>query len=211
MDIKETNRLHNLLCYEDELFLNGFDLIAGVDEVGRGSLAGPIVAAAVILKRDDIFIEDLNDSKKLHAEKRRQVFKKIMKSALCYSVAKISNRKIDEISLGKANIKVMEMAVSRLSIPPQIVLSDSFSIPCRCSVVPIVKGDMLSASIAAASVIAKVIRDDIMIKFSKIYNGYDLENNKGYGTYKHMRAIRELGPTSIHRRSFHGVMVEEIF
>jgi ribonuclease HII len=211
MDIKETKRLHNLLCYEDELLSNGFDLIAGVDEAGRGSLAGPIVAAAVILKREDIFIEGLNDSKKMHTKKRRKIFKKVLKSALSFSVAKISSRKIDEISLGKANIKVMEMAVSRLNIPPQIVLSDSFAIPCRYSVIPIVKGDMLCASIAAASIIAKVVRDEIMIKFSKIYDGYDLENNKGYGTYKHLKAIKELGPTNIHRRSFHGVMNEKIF
>ncbi len=209
MDSKEIKRLKNLLCYEDELFSNGFDLIAGVDEVGRGSLAGPIVAAAVVLKRKDVLIEDLNDSKKLHPVKRKQVFEKVMKNALCFSVAKIPSRKIDEISLGKANIKVMEMAVAGLKVMPDAVLSDSFYIDSKCEVIPIIKGDRLCASIAAASIIAKVIRDEIMIRFSRIYDGYDLENNKGYGTYKHLRAIRELGPTDIHRRSFHGVINKE--
>ena len=211
MDIDEINRLNNLNCYEDELFSNGLDLIAGVDEAGRGCLAGPIVAAAVILKRKSLSIQSLNDSKKIAPPKRKEIFKKIINSALCYSVAKIPNKKIDTMSLGKANIKVMELAVSRLKIKPQIVLSDGFYIKCACDSLPIIKGDLLCASIAAASIIAKVTRDEIMVRFSKIYPGFDLENNKGYGTYKHLEALRKRGPTHIHRRSFNGVVNKRKF
>jgi ribonuclease HII len=209
MDIKESKRLNNLLCYEDELYSNGYELIAGVDEVGRGCLAGPIVAAAVILKRELIFIEELNDSKKLDSKKRKSIFEKIKKSALCFSVAKLSNKKIDEISLGKANIFVLEKAVAGLKFTPEVVLSDSFKFNCKPKLIPIVKGDMLCASIAAASIIAKVTRDEIMVRFSKIYTGYGFEKNKGYGTGVHWKALKKLGPIKIHRKSFNGVYLKE--
>jgi ribonuclease HII len=207
MKIKESNRLINLCRYEDSLYLTGYDLIAGVDEVGRGALAGPIVAAAVILKRDSIFIEGINDSKKINSKKRKLLFKKIVDNCICYSVAKVSSRKIDEISLGKANITVFENAISNLGITPQIVLSDAFDIQkSAVPVLPIIKGDELSISIAAASIIAKVTRDIIMEKFDLIYTQYGFKNNKGYGTKKHFECIKKHGPCVIHRLSFKGIL-----
>jgi ribonuclease HII len=206
MKVKESNRLINLCEYEDNLYLMGYDLIAGVDEVGRGALAGPIVAAAVILRRDSIFIEGINDSKKINSKKRKVLFKKIIDNCVCYSIAKISSKKIDEISLGKANITVFENAITNLSIAPQIVLSDALSVQkSTVPVVPIVKGDELSISIAAASIIAKVTRDRIMEKFDLIYSRYGFKNNKGYGTKKHFECIKKHGPCVIHRFSFRGI------
>jgi len=205
MKIKESNRLINFCEYEDSLFLAGYELIAGVDEVGRGSLAGPIVAAAVILKRSGLFIEGINDSKKISANKRKELFKKIVDNCICYSIAKINSVKIDKISLGKANIAVFENALSNLQTTPQIVLSDALSIQCAVPVLPIIKGDQLSISIAAASIIAKVTRDSIMEKFDLIYPQYGFNNNKGYGTKKHFECIEKYGPCSIHRLSFNGV------
>jgi len=207
MKIKESNRLINFCEYEDSLYLTGYDLIAGVDEVGRGALAGPIVAAAVILQRNSIFMEGINDSKKISSKKREELFKKIIDNCICYSIAKAGSRKIDEISLGKANIAVFENAISNLETAPQIVLSDALSVQKSAApVLPIIKGDELSISIAAASIIAKVTRDRIMEKFDLIYSQYGFKNNKGYGTKKHFECIKKYGPCAIHRLSFRGVL-----
>jgi ribonuclease HII len=206
MKIKESNRLINICQYEDSFYMLGYDLIAGVDEVGRGALAGPIVAAAVILKRSSIFIEGINDSKKINAKKRKELFKKIINNCICYSVAKVSSRKIDEISLGKANIAVFEKAISNLKITPQIVLTDALNVQkSPAPIFPIIKGDELSISIAAASIIAKVTRDSIMEKFDLIYSRYGLKDNKGYGTKNHFECLEKYGPCPIHRLSFKGV------
>ncbi|MHB1346470.1 MAG: ribonuclease HII [Candidatus Humimicrobiaceae bacterium] len=206
MKIIESNRLLRFCQYEDCLYMSGYDLIAGVDEVGRGALAGPIVAAAVILKKNNIFIEGIDDSKKLDAKKRKSLFKKIVKNCVCYSIAKINSKKIDNISLGKANIAVFERAITALKITPQIVLTDAIGVKkSRVPVFPIIKGDQLSISIAAASIIAKVTRDNIMEKFDLIYSDYGFKENKGYGTKKHYMCIKKHGPCSIHRLSFKGV------
>jgi len=206
MKIKESNRLINFCAYEDSLYLTGYDLIAGVDEVGRGALAGPIVAAAVILKRDSIFIEGINDSKKISSKKRNELFKKIIDNCICYSTAKMSSGKIDKISLGKANIAVFKNAINNLKTVPQIVLSDALSVQKAVApVLSIIKGDELSISIAAASIIAKVTRDSIMEKFDLIYPQYGFNSNKGYGTKKHFESIEKFGSCCIHRLSFNGV------
>jgi ribonuclease HII len=210
MKIKETNRLINLCEYEDSLYLQGYDLIAGVDEVGRGALAGPIVAAAVILRRNNIFIEGIKDSKKLSEKKRKELFKLIVNNCICYSVAKICSKKIDEISLGKANIKAFQKAIENLKITPQIVITDALKVDCNLPLIPIINGDELSISIAAASIIAKVIRDEIMEKFSKIYPNYEFEKNKGYGTKNHFLGIRKYGVCPIHRLSFKGVLLNKV-
>ena len=210
MKVKESNRLINLCEYEDSLYMSGYDLIAGVDEVGRGSLAGPIVAAAVILKRGSLFIEEINDSKKISSKKREELFKKIIDNCICYAISKINSRKIDEISLGKANIAVFENAISKLKTEPQIVLSDALSVQkSSMPVFPIINGDELSISIAAASIIAKVTRDRIMEKFNFVYPYYGFMANKGYGTKKHFECIKKYGPCAIHRLSFKGVIINK--
>jgi len=206
MKLREIKRLENLCQFEDDLFSNGFLNIAGADEVGRGSLAGPIVAAAVILQRNKIFIEKLNDSKKLSWQKRNLIFRKIIKSCSCWSVAKISPQLIDKISLQKANILVIKKAINGLKIKPDIILVDALNPNIKSLVIPIVKGDELSVTIAAASVIAKVIRDRLMIKMSRIYPEYGFEFHKGYGTKKHLKMLQKYGPSKIHRLSFKGVL-----
>ncbi len=195
------------LCrYEDDLHIAGYEKVAGVDEVGRGSLAGPLVAAAVILDKKKLIIEDINDSKKLTAEKRKYVFKKVIKSCLCWSVVKIPPDEIDRLSITKANAIAFRKAINSLKIKPDIILSDHISTNLGIKYLPIVNGDQLSISVAAASIIAKVIRDQIMFKFSRYYPEYGFEHNKGYGTVKHLKSLQKYGPTLIHRVSFRGVL-----
>jgi len=179
MKIKESNRLISLCEFEDSLYIHGFEKIAGVDEVGRGALAGPIVAAAVILRRSKIFIEGVNDSKKITYKKRKELFNIIIKSCSCYAVSKLCSKIIDKISLGKANTAVLNKAIRNLAITPQIVLSDALPFRNPVPVLPIINGDELSISIAAASIIAKVTRDEIMEKFAAIYPEYGFDENKG--------------------------------
>ncbi|MBM3709544.1 MAG: ribonuclease HII [Actinobacteria bacterium] len=209
MDFNEIKRLLGICCYEDELFTYGFENIAGVDEVGRGSLAGPIVAAAVILDRNKILIENLNDSKKVNEKNRNKLFRKIIKNCKCWSFSRVSPHIIDRISLGKANILVIKKAILRLKIKPDIVITDAIDVKMDrfgIKVIPIISGDKLSASIAAASIVAKVIRDRIMIKQSRVYPGYDFKRNKGYGTKKHILVLQKNGPSKIHRISFKSVL-----
>jgi ribonuclease HII len=205
MNLPEIKRLINMCAFEDELFCCGFERIAGADEVGRGSLAGPIVAAAVIMDRKKIFIENLNDSKKIPEKNRKKIFRKIIKSCRCWSVAKVPSSIIDRISLGNANRLVIKKAINGLKMKPDIVMTDAFDINMQkfdIPVIPIINGDELSSSIAAASVIAKVFRDKIMLKMSRIYPQYDFIHNKGYGTGKHLISIQRHGPSKIHRISF---------
>jgi ribonuclease HII len=209
MKFKEVKRLINLCAYEDELYLCGYSAVAGVDEAGRGSLAGPIVAAAVILDRNKILIENLNDSKKLTAKTRNSLFVRIVRSCISWSVARVSSRVIDRVSLGKSNLLVMKKTILYLKSKPDIVITDALAITIRkydTEIIPIINGDELSASIAAASVIAKVIRDRLMLKYSRLYPEYDFAANKGYGTRKHMLALQKYGPCRIHRVSFRGVL-----
>jgi len=206
MKFKEIKRIVDLCRYEDELYIAGYEKVAGVDEVGRGSLAGPLVAAAVILDKKKLIIEDINDSKKLAEDKRKHIFKKVIRSCLCWSVVKIPPDEIDRISITKANAIAFQRAVSSLKIKPDIILTDFINIDLGIEYLPLVNGDSLSVSVAAASIIAKVIRDGIMIKLSRYYPEYGFEHNKGYGTRKHLKSLQKYGPTLIHRVSFRGVL-----
>jgi ribonuclease HII len=178
-------------------------LIAGVDEAGRGPLAGPIVAVAVILP-EDFFLPGLNDSKLLSPKKREVLFIAIKKQALAIGVGKVGQRGIDQINIGRANVLVMEKAVAALKIKPDYLLIDgriklkNTSIPQKA----IVRGDQKYACIAAASIIAKVTRDHLMLRYHQKYPAYGFDRHKGYGTKLHFRKIEELGPCPIHRRSF---------
>jgi len=213
MNIKESKRLLNLRVYEDTLYIEGKTYIAGVDEVGRGALAGPIVSAAVILKKDIIGLEGVNDSKTISATNRKKIFDNIILNCISFSTAKLSSSGIDLISLGRANILVMQKAIGFLSVKPDIVLSDAFKIDCEVEVIPLIKGDMISISIAAASIIAKITRDKIMENFDKIYPLYGFKKNKGYGTTLHLANLKKYGCCPIHRKSFNNVknFQEKIF
>lgn len=187
----------------DKKYLSGAKIVlAGTDEAGRGPLAGPVVAAAVILPID-FYDERIDDSKKLSANLREELFDVICENALAYAYTSISQKKIDEINILKASLLAMKRSVEKLKIQPDIILVDgnkSFSYDAE--VIPIVKGDSKSLSIASESIIAKVIRDRIMIKLAKDYPDYGWETNKGYPTKKHIEAVFKYGPCSIHRKTF---------
>jgi len=213
MNFSEIKRILSLCCYEDELYSMGYELIAGMDEVGRGSLAGPLVAAAVILDRKGLMIEGINDSKKLTPLKRNQLYKKIISSCICWSIAKISPAEIDRKNITWANINVFDLAARGLKIRPDIIISDFINIDSKklahassTGFIPISKGDQRSVSIAAASIVAKVTRDRIMEKMAKLFPEYGFDKNKGYGTKKHIMSIQKYGPTRVHRMTFRGVL-----
>lgn len=190
------------LLYERELIEKGCKYVCGVDEVGRGPLAGPVVCAAVIMPLDDM-IEGVDDSKKLSAKKREMLSEKILKTAVAYSICRVEPEIIDEINILQATRLCMKNAVESLSVAPDFVLTDGnmtldISVPQRS----IIKGDALSYSIGAASIIAKVYRDKLMTDYAEIYPQYGFESNVGYGSKAHMQAIERFGLTPIHRRSF---------
>jgi ribonuclease HII len=193
--------------HEQELWKKGYAYIAGVDEVGRGPLAGPVVTAAVILPQD-FYLPGLNDSKKVPAARREEMYEQIMKQAVAVSVALSDAALIDEINIFQATLRAMQIAVQNLSVAPDITLNDAVTIP-KVSVEqrPIIGGDGKSISIAAASIIAKVERDRMMKEYDVQYPGYGFASNMGYGTAEHLAALRALGPCQIHRRSFGGVLV----
>ena len=187
---------------EKELFENGFVTVCGIDEAGRGPLCGPVVAAAVILPRD-IEIEGLNDSKKLTEKKREKLFDIIKEKAIAYAIAEASNEEIDEINILNASMLAMRRAVAALSVKADFVLIDGncsrgFDVPTQT----VVKGDSVSCSIAAASILAKVTRDRLCLEHDKLYPEYNIAKHKGYPTKEHMDAVRKHGPSPIHRRSF---------
>ncbi len=192
----------HLFRYETELYLKGYKFIAGVDEAGRGPLAGPVVAAAVIFK-PGTEIEGVNDSKKVPPKKREELFYEIRKRALSYGIGMIPNSRIDEINILRATFEAMKRAAAKLSINPDFILVDGrdapFSTPDQMS---IIKGDSLSYSIAAASILAKVTRDKIMNFYGRIYPQYNFQVNKGYATPEHIEAIKKYGRCQIHRMSF---------
>jgi len=193
----------HLFKFESELYLEGNEFIAGVDEAGRGPLAGPVVAAAVIFEKGTV-IEGIDDSKKLTAKKREKLFYEIRKKALCYSVGISSHKRIDEINILQATFESMRMAVDKLSVKPDFVLIDGRDEPLKgYKQKSIIKGDSLSYTIGAASIIAKVVRDKIMNFYDKIYPEYGFKKNKGYGTKQHTDAIARIGRCPIHRMSFH--------
>lgn len=192
----------NLWEIEQSYFEKGIQVICGVDEAGRGPLAGPVCAAAVILPAN-LEIPGLNDSKKLSDKRRRELFPVIKENALAYAIAFADHREIDDINILQATFLAMERAISGLSIRPELALIDGnrtkdFGVPA----VPVIHGDSLSASIAAASVLAKVTRDDYMLKMAEVYPQYGFEIHKGYGTKAHYAALHEFGPCTIHRQSF---------
>lgn len=176
--------------------------ICGIDEVGRGPLAGPVVAGAVILPKDNPILY-LNDSKKLSEKKRELLYDEIMEKAVATGIGIIGPRRIDEINILQATYEAMRMAVADLKVRPDILLNDAVTIPeVDIPQVPIIKGDAKSISIAAASIIAKVTRDRLMVEYEEVLQGYDFANNKGYGTRAHIAGLKELGPSPIHRATF---------
>lgn len=198
--IKERQRLYEMSNYEREY--SYFDYICGIDEAGRGPLAGPVVAAAVILDKDKEILF-LNDSKKLSEKKRNELFDEINDKAFAVGVGIVDEKEIDEINILQATYKAMRLAISNLNIKPQILLNDAVIIPeVDIKQVDIIKGDAKSISIAAASIIAKVTRDRIMCGYHEIYPEYDFLKHKGYGTKKHIDAIKEYGICDIHRKTF---------
>lgn len=192
----------NMWQYEENCYKNGFKLVCGVDEAGRGPLAGPVCAAAVILP-PHFDIPGLNDSKKLSDKRRRDLFPIIKEQALAYAIAFSDEKEIDQINILQATFRAMERAVGSLSITPDYILVDGNKLP-RLSVAAqaVVHGDSLSASIAAASVLAKVTRDDIMLNMAGTYPMYGFDVHKGYGTKAHYDALVKYGPCAIHRSSF---------
>lgn len=200
--MEEALRYKNMCTYEAEAYKKGAKVIAGVDEAGRGPLAGPVVAAAVVLP-EGIIIEKLNDSKKLTAKKRQEIFEVIVEKAVDYSIGIVDEKCIDEINILNATKKAMKIAISNLSIRPDIVLIDAVELnDISVKQVSIIKGDALSISIAAASILAKVTRDKMMVEMDKIYPQYGFAKHKGYGTKAHIEAIKKYGITPIHRLTF---------
>lgn len=193
--------------FEDELFSSGLRAIAGVDEVGRGALAGPVVAAAVILDLADV-PEGINDSKKLSRLQRERLAAEIERRAVSFSTARIEHFEIDKINIHRASLLAMERAIKGLRPPADYVLIDGrHKVPhLACPQLTIVKGDCLSVSVAAASIIAKVARDRWMREYDEEYPGYSFASHVGYNTRTHQEAIGKLGPSAIHRLSFRGVL-----
>ena len=200
--LQELARLEEILTYERSCWAAGYALVAGIDEVGRGPLAGPVVAAAVILPQE-CKIEGVNDSKKLSAKKREELYDVILEKAVSYGIGIVSNERIDEINILQATYEAMRQAISKLKVAPQLLLNDAVTIPgIEIPQVPIIKGDAKSASIAAASIVAKVTRDRLMVEYDKTLPGYGFASNKGYGSTEHIEALKKFGPTPIHRATF---------
>ena len=194
-------RLKCTLKYEKRAWAEGARLVAGVDEVGRGCLFGPVVAAAVVLERD-YRIRGLRDSKLLDRDTREELAEKIKAHAVAYAVAAVDVTRIDQLNIYHASLLAMREAVSQLSPAPDHLLVDAVRVDWECPQTNIIHGDALSASIAAASIIAKVARDEMVRRWDPVYPQYDLASNKGYQSPKHIAALREHGPTPLHRLSF---------
>ena len=196
----ERARIEALMFYEKKY--SAYGNICGIDEVGRGPLAGPVVAGAVILP-PDVRIMYINDSKKLSPKRREELYDEIMDKAVAVGLGIVSQERIDEINILQATYEAMRQAISRLSVQPDCLLNDAVTIPeVLIPQVPIIKGDAKSQSIAAASIIAKVYRDRMMEDYDREYPGYGFASNKGYGSAAHIEAIKSKGPCPIHRRTF---------
>ena len=201
---KELERLEVMSAYEKEYAQ--YTHICGIDEVGRGPLAGPVVACAVVLPKD-VMILYLNDSKKLSEKKRELLYDEIMEKAVAVGIGAVGPARIDEINILQATYEAMRMAIEdltgKLGKKPDLLLNDAVTIPeVDIPQVPIIKGDAKSISIAAASIVAKVTRDHLMIEYDQVLPGYDFAKNKGYGTKAHIAGLKELGATPIHRKTF---------
>ena len=198
--LKEVERTENMKMYEKKY--SDYKYIAGIDEVGRGPLAGPVVTCAVILPKD-FNVLYINDSKKLTEKKREELYDIIMREAVSVGIGIESPKVIDDINILQATYSAMRKAIDALEIKPDLLLNDAVTIPMvDIKQVPIIKGDAKSISIAAASIVAKVTRDRMMVEFDKIYPEYDFAGNKGYGSATHIEALKKIGPTPIHRQSF---------
>ena len=202
--IDEEERLEGMLAYEKECYARGMELIAGVDEVGRGPLAGPVVAAAVILPKA-CKIPGLNDSKKIPKSKHKEIYEDVLQNAIAIGIGVKDNQVIDQVNIYEATKLAMMEAIGQLDPQPQHLLIDAMKLDLPIPQTSIIKGDANSLSIAAASIVAKVTRDQMMEEFDKEYPGYDFAKNAGYGTAKHLAGLVQLGVTPIHRRSFEPV------
>ena len=204
---KEKLRMEQMMQFEHKYEHLGY--LCGIDEVGRGPLAGPVVAGAVILPKDcDILY--INDSKKLTAAKREELYDEIMEKAVAAGIGMVSPQRIDEINILQATYEAMREAISKLEPAPDILLNDAVTIPeVTIPQVPIIKGDAKSISIGAASIIAKVTRDRLMVEYDQILPEYGFASNKGYGSAEHIAALKKYGPSPIHRRSFIHNFIEE--
>ena len=199
---EELERLKKMHEFEDKY--SEYEYIAGIDEAGRGPLAGPVVAASVILPKDCEILY-LNDSKQLSAKRRDELFDEIKQKAIAYGIGIVSQGRIDDINILQATYEAMREAIGRMSEKqnPDLLLVDAVHIPdVDIKQVGIVKGDAKSVSIAAASILAKVTRDRLMVEYEKVFPGYDFASNKGYGTKAHIEGLKKFGPTPIHRMSF---------
>lgn len=197
---KELKRIDNMKIYERKYW--DYSHICGIDEVGRGPLAGPVVAAAVILPKDCNLLY-INDSKQLSEQKREELYEQIMAQAVSVGIGVVSHERIDEINILQATYEAMRQAVGKLNVVPDLLLNDAVTIPeLPMKQVPIIKGDAKSISIAAASIVAKVTRDHMMVELDKFYPHYGFAGNKGYGSAAHIQALKEFGPCRIHRRTF---------
>lgn len=197
---KELARTEKMKKYEKQY--SEYDFICGIDEVGRGPLAGPVVAAAVILPKDCGLLY-LNDSKQLSEKKREELYEKIMEQAVAVGVGYNSPERIDEINILQATYEAMREAVHELRVVPDLLLNDAVTIPgLDMRQIPIIKGDAKSISIAAASIVAKVTRDRLMVQYDEVFPGYGFASNKGYGAESHIEALKTLGSCPIHRKTF---------
>ena len=199
--VEEDLRLEKMLTYEKELYAQGIQLIAGVDEVGRGPLAGPVVAAAVILP-ENCKILGLNDSKKIPKSKHQAIYQAVLDQALSVGIGVKDNQVIDQVNIYEATKLAMLEAIQELDQQPQHLLIDAMKLDVPISQTSIIKGDANSLSIAAASIVAKVTRDQMMAAYDQEYPGYDFGQNAGYGTTKHLEGLEKQGVSPIHRRSF---------
>ena len=202
--LDEDERLEGMLAYEKECYARGIELIAGVDEVGRGPLAGPVVAAAVILPKG-CKIPGLNDSKKIPKSKHKEIYEAVLQNAIAIGIGIKDNHVIDQVNIYEATKLAMMEAIGQLEPQPQHLLIDAMRLDLPIPQTSIIKGDANSLSIAAASIVAKVTRDQMMEEFDREYPGYDFAQNAGYGTAKHLAGLDKLGVTPIHRRSFEPV------
>lgn len=192
-----------LMKYENELRAKGYNLICGIDEVGRGPLAGPVTCCAVIMNLYDLIV-GVNDSKKVAKGKREKLYDEILAKAIAVSVKSYTPEQIDEMNILNATKACMKDAIMSLAVKPDVVLVDALKLDIPYPTMGIIHGDALSYSIGAASIVAKVTRDRYMTEMAKIYPAYDFEHNMGYGTAKHIAALKEIGPSPIHRKSFIG-------
>lgn len=203
MKEEEIERLNVLKEYENKLHKEGLNYIAGIDEAGRGPLAGPVVVGCVILPENS-FIEGVNDSKKISEKKRERLYDEITNEAIAWSVGIVDQTEIDEINILNATKKALTMAIQNLEVKPERILVDALEHIDTCGIpyTSIIKGDAKNYSIAAASIIAKVTRDRIMYEWDKVYPEYGFASHKGYGTAKHIQAIKENGICMLHRETF---------